>query len=109
MPGSLQQVLPYLLIPVVATIAGAIAAAFYTPRPTVRSSIQHFAAGVVFAAVAGEVLPEVRDQGPIAVIIGFTLGVVVMLAIRELLEHDGGHGEEAESPMSLIVTAGWIW
>ncbi len=107
MPESLQQVLTFILIPVVATIIGAVVAAFYTPPPTVRSAIQHLAAGVVFAAVAGELLPEVREQDPLAVIVGFALGVGAMLAIR----HFAGHGEETgkvegESSMGLIVTVG---
>jgi ZIP family zinc transporter len=106
MPITIQDVLPYLLIPVIATIVGAVAAAFYTPGPQMRSSIQHFAAGVVFAAVAGEVLPEVRGESPIAVIIGFALGVVMMLVIRELVEHGGEVEEGAEDPTGLVITVG---
>ena len=40
----------YTLIPLTAMIIGAAVAAIRTPGPAVASSIQHFAAGVVFAA-----------------------------------------------------------
>ncbi len=75
-----------------------------------RSGIQHFAAGVVFGAVAGELLPEIREQNPIAVIIGFTVGVGLMLAIRHFVGHGAeggaiGTGED-ESPTSFVLTVG---
>ncbi len=50
--------------------------------------VQHFAAGVVFAAVAGEVLPSLRDQHSLrAVLIGFSIGVAALLYLvtEELL------------------------
>ncbi len=50
--------------------------------------VQHFAAGVVFAVTAGELLPELKgERNPAApvygyafeVIVGFALGLAVML------------------------------
>lgn len=82
MASSLSQVLTFTTIPVVATILGGIFAALRPPGQRVRSFIQHFAAGVVFAAVAGELLPDLHDQTPRVVVLGFALGVGLMLAIQ---------------------------
>ena len=46
----------YTLIPAAAAIIGATVAVNARPGPTLVSAIQHFAAGVVFAAAAGAVL-----------------------------------------------------
>ncbi|MDV6374784.1 ZIP family metal transporter [Deinococcus arenicola] len=84
---ALSQILLLTLIPVLATILGGVVASFRPPSPRVRSFVQHLAAGVVFAAVAGELLPEITAGGqPLGVVIGFTLGVGVMLAVRALVE-----------------------
>ena len=50
----------YTLIPVAAAIMGATVAAYRRPGPVLASAIQHFAAGVVFAAAAGETLPSLK-------------------------------------------------
>ena len=53
--------------------------------PRLRSNVQHLAAGVVFSAAAGEILPEIkRHLDPIDLVIGFALGVVTMLAVQVL-------------------------
>lgn len=76
-------VLSYVMIPVIVTIIGGIIAAYKTPGDKTRITVQHFAAGVVFAAVAVELLPElVVDVKFPALIIGFSLGVALMLAVR---------------------------
>ncbi len=63
MQGTLQEVLIFVLIPVAATIVGAIAPAFYTPSPSMGSAIQHFSAGVVFAAGASRSVDHHRTFG----------------------------------------------
>ena len=73
----------FTLIPFLAGVLGATIAAFSVPSSGIQSVIQHFAAGVVFAAVAGEILPEIRHQAPVPIIVGFTVGTAAMLAIRE--------------------------
>jgi ZIP family zinc transporter len=56
-------------------------------RPQLTSAIQHFAAGVVFAALAGEVLPELRREGQLGwVLLGFTGGVVLLLGLDAYAE-----------------------
>lgn len=107
--NNVLSILGYALIPTIATIIGGIIAVFRTPGPGVQGAIQHFAAGVVFAAVAGEVLPEImREHEPLPLIIGFSLGVVAMLSIKWFAERFGGHGENksGEQPTALLVTVG---
>jgi ZIP family zinc transporter len=78
--------------------AGAGVAAYRPPTATVRSYIQHVAAGFVFAAVGVEVLPDVLSRGlPLAAAFGFALGVAAMLAIRIVAEKAGGDGAGAAS------------
>lgn len=77
----------YALIPAAAVATGAGLAAFRPPGPSFRSGTQHFAAGVVFAAAAGELLPDIMHRGsPGAVFVGFALGTALMLAVKRLTE-----------------------
>lgn len=71
-----------------------------------ESNIQHFAAGVVFAAVAGELLPDIHDQAPIAVVAGFTAGVVAMLGIHRLSKtiEKRGVGGSFAGAAGLVIT-----
>lgn len=82
MPAS---ALLYTLIPAGAAIFGSAAAVKARPGPLLVSAIQHFAAGVVFAAAAVEILPDVLHGGsPLATVIGGLAGVGVMLLIKQL-------------------------
>lgn len=77
--------LQYTLIPVLAVILGTLWASWRRPSATFVSAMQHLAAGVVFAAAAAEILPQVmHEASPIATFIGGTLGVVVMLSLKAL-------------------------
>ena len=80
-----MQAWAYTLIPAAAAIAGAAVAVNLRPGPVLVSAIQHFAAGVVFAAAAGEILPDVKHAGsPWAMLVGGALGVAAMLLVRIL-------------------------
>jgi ZIP family zinc transporter len=77
-------------VPVAAAALSGGVAAVRSPGPRLTSALQHFAAGVVFAAAAIELLPGVLVQSPRVAIIGFAAGVVVMFgfrAISEWIEH----------------------
>lgn len=81
----------YTLIPLAGLILGALAAVFRPPGPMMKSAIQHFAAGVVFAAAASEILPGLKHEGaalPIA--LGGGLGVLTMLLVKEAGRRFGG-------------------
>lgn len=104
----LVHVLPYTLLCVVAFGASGTVAAFWPPQRLMRSYLQHFAAGVVFAAAAVEVLPDVMHRdSPIAASIGFAVGVAVMLGIRALTEsRNGDHAKPPGGGWSLLVVIG---
>ncbi|NOY92199.1 MAG: transporter [Deltaproteobacteria bacterium] len=108
MSSSLQLVLTYISFPVVATILGGIVAAIRPPGPQLKSAIQHFAAGVVFAAVATELLPRIRtEHNTLAVVIGFGLGVALMLGVKWLLQRFVPGAEEPDAPPTgMIITVG---
>lgn len=70
--------------PVAAAAVGSAIAALRRPGPKVTSGVQHFAGGVVFAALAGEVLPDLHTGGRLGVVVvGFSAGVAVLLALGE--------------------------
>lgn len=73
-----------MAIPALVALAGGVLAAFWTPSHGARSLIQHFAAGVVLAALAVELLPEIgREHAPGLVLAGsFALGSLFMYALK---------------------------
>ena len=62
MLNALLNVLTYTLIPVAAVTSGGLIAAWRTPGPRLRSFVQHFAAGVVVAAI--ECDPKGKNPKP---------------------------------------------
>lgn len=73
-----------MAIPALVALAGGVLAAVWTPNHQARSLIQHFAAGVVLAALAVELLPEIeREHAPSLVLIAsFALGSFFMYGIK---------------------------
>jgi zinc transporter, ZIP family len=105
MPDFVRTVTLYALFPALALVIGSVLAAFRPPSPRLRSIFQHAAAGVVFAAVAGEVLPEAKAAHNVpGVVIGFAAGVGLMLLVRKFTEPAAGAPEESASPRGLVVT-----
>ncbi|AUC94517.1 transporter [Bradyrhizobium sp. SK17] len=75
----------YTLIPAAAVVLGAVAAVNIRPGPRIVSAIQHLAAGVVFAAAAGEILPDLMHRNaPVATVVGGGIALAVMLAIKQV-------------------------
>jgi zinc transporter, ZIP family len=105
-----QKILLFSLMPVITMIAGGIIAILRKPNGNVRSLILHFAAGVVFSVVAVELLPDiVKTHAPLQLIVGFTLGFLLMIGIRKFTE---GKGEKTADvlqqklPVSLLIAIG---
>jgi len=76
-------------IPAVVALGGGFLAALWQPSQQQRSLIQHFAAGVVLAVLAVELLPEIgREHAPGPVLIGaFALGSLFMYGLKLWTEH----------------------
>ena len=71
------------LIPCIAALAGGLVTLVRPPGERMRNVIMHFAAGVVFALVAVELLPDiVEEHAPVEVGVGFAAGTILMLGIR---------------------------
>lgn len=90
--SGLLTVLGYSAIPVAAATLGGALTAWRKPGDRVQSTVQHFAAGVVFAAVAAELLPDMlhgKGNGILPIVLGATAGVALMLAIRTLSKRAG--------------------
>jgi zinc transporter, ZIP family len=80
--ADLKTVVLYTLIPVAAAATAGGVAAISSPRPRITSAVQHLAAGVVFAAAAIELLPELLKHSPGPTLVGFAIGIAVMFALR---------------------------
>lgn len=112
MPLGLSLLL--ILPPVLASIIGSFAVVRWQPPSQVLSGVQHFTAGVVMAALASELLPEVKKEGNwLWAGFGFLLGVALMLGLSAFSRRMEARYEGAKSlrkaailPMGLIVAVG---
>ena len=60
---------------------------WYTATPKFSSSVQHFAAGVVFAAVATDLIPIILSHEIRWLIaVGFAIGVAIILSTKWFAE-----------------------
>ncbi len=77
-----------MIVPAAVALAGGVLAAAWHPGRGARSLIQHFAAGVILAALAVELLPEIeREHAPgWALLASFAAGAGVMFALKLLTE-----------------------
>lgn len=110
MSSPLTNVLTFASIPAAAVVLGGVAAAFRKPSPAFTSAVQHIAAGVLFAAVATELLPDVvHRRMPWVTLVGFALGVVAMLLLKELarrMETPAADAKPSSLPTSLMLVTG---
>jgi ZIP family zinc transporter len=56
---AISDVYLYALIPVLSILLGGIIGLFKNPSGAFKSSVLHFAGGVVFSVVAVELLPDI--------------------------------------------------
>jgi ZIP family zinc transporter len=107
--GAFGQVLLFSLLPVAAMAIGAGIAAVRVPGRRMRSGIQHFAAGVVFAVVAVELLPDMKEtHDPLEIAGGFALGLIFMLLIEYWTgaHENSGEGGGCSGSAGLLVAIG---
>jgi len=92
----------YVFIPVGVAALGAIYTSVWPPSDKMVNAFQHFAAGVVFYAAAGELLPDATQRPWIwPIIIGGVLGITVMLLLRHFTE------KAKQGPAGLLAASGF--
>lgn len=75
----------YAIVPAIVATLGSAWTALRRPSDTVIGAIQHFAAGVVFYAAAGEILPNVTHGGAAwTIVVGGGTGIALLLLLRKL-------------------------
>lgn len=90
MIAPLSGVMAFASFPAAAVLLGAAATFIRTPSAAVRSGVQHLAAGVIFCVLATELLPDlVHRRMPWVTVVGFSIGVAVMLALKWAGERKG--------------------
>jgi ZIP family zinc transporter len=95
-----MNVILFAVVPWCFLLIGASAATLFRPSPALSSATQHLAAGLVFAAAATEVLPDLQHQGSVpAIILGGALGLVAMFAVKEI-------GERSKGPWAMVALIG---
>jgi ZIP family zinc transporter len=107
MAESSGGVLLYILAATGAGILGGLIALFWKPAIGARSAIQHFAAGVVIAAVASDVIPEVEKVGtPLGILAGFAAGGAFMIALKYfVLRFEKQEARRGKQSVGLSVAA----
>lgn len=79
----------YVVFPLLAPAVGGLIALRFRLSEQVKSLVKHVAAGLVFAAAAIELLPNLLNhRHPLAVIVGFLLGLLLLLGVNRVF---GGH------------------
>ena len=95
MSPVLATTLRYAIIPVAFTIVGAAVGVYFPLLARLRGHVLHLAAGVVFAVVAVELLPEIQRRALVwDVVWGFGLGILTMLAVDKILDRIRGGGDQ---------------
>ena len=108
MSGQFQQLFPYLMIATGAGLVGGFVALLWTPGVKARSGIQHFAAGVVIAAVASDLIPEVEKTGTVSGVLGgFAAGGLAMIGLKwVVLEFEKYEKKKHQLPVGIAAAAG---
>jgi zinc transporter, ZIP family len=84
----MSKILLFSFIPIMGMIIGGTIALYYPLAKTMRGIVLHFAAGVVFAVVTVEILPDILKNHHVWIIGGgFGVGVMLMLCIRFFTRH----------------------
>lgn len=100
-----QKIILFALIPFIMMIIGGTIAFIRKPSGNIRSLILHFAAGVVFAVLGVELLPDVmREHAPFQIIAGFVGGFILMIVVRKITEGSPSeNNEKKQLPFTLLI------
>ena len=94
-----------ILIPTTFAIIAAVIATVRQPGEKLTSAVQHFAAGLVIAAVAEELVPEMTSGHGAAMVIGFVLGVGLMLGIKKITDNTENKNINTSSAGTMLILA----
>jgi len=99
-------VLSFALFPAVGVFLGGAVTFIRTPGKSVQSSVQHFAAGVIFCVLATELLPDLMHRRmPVWTLLGFSLGVATMLGVKHFFGENEEENNNTSKNSSSLVTA----
>ena len=102
MPVDSTEAVIAIGLPAIAMMAGVLGGMWFGPGPRMRSACQHLAAGIIFAAVATELVPVMVNASVwVAVLIGFVMGLVLMLGLKMI-----GSGEDGRDGSRVGMLAG---
>ncbi len=100
--STLHNVSIYLSIPIFTIILSSIIFKLVTLDSHSKNMIQHFSAGVVLAALAVELIPELYDTPfKIQLLTGYIVGTILMLTIQKIFSND--HSSGSKSTASLLI------
>lgn len=107
MLDQLRLIFPYVMMAAGAGVLGGILASVWAPGVKARSAVQHFAAGVVIAAVASDLIPEVQKIGtPFGILVGFAIGGLAMIGLKWLvLKFERKEAARGKLPVGLAAAA----
>lgn len=101
------SVLSYAAFPAAAAVVGGGLALVRAPGARMRSTVQHFAAGIIFCVLATELLPDlVHRHMPWVTVVGFSIGVGVMLGMKWASERKGWADENGGESSAMLVAMG---
>lgn len=108
MTAQFLQLLPYLMIATGAGLVGGLVALVWSPGVNARGAIQHFAAGVVIAAVASDLIPQVEKTGTVPGILGgFAAGGAAMIGLKwVVLRFEKYEEKKHQLPLGIAAAAG---
>ena len=102
--STLQNVSIYLFIPIFTIILSSIIFKLVTLDAHSKSMIQHFSAGVVLAALAVELIPELYNTPfKIQLLTGYVIGTTLMLAIQKIFSNNHSPGRKSTSSLLIAV------
>lgn len=103
----MKTALLYSLVPVAAALIAALAAIFFKGSCRLQSVVQHLAGGVVFAAVALEITPDLMERhSPIPTAIGFAVAVLGLLVLAKGEQSGKAEGEKSKLPRVYLCAIG---
>lgn len=103
----MKTALLYSLIPVAAALLAALAAMFLKGSNRLQSIVQHLAGGVVFAAVALEITPDLMERhSPIPAAIGFVAAVFGLLLLAKGEQSGKAKGGRSKFPHVYLCAIG---